>query len=338
MRLVDVDPIGGRADWLKRRRDGLGGSDIARVAGISQYGTPWSVYVDKIGAVPLDDRDGETNVQTRGRYLEDGILNWYQDTTGLWLADKQAMILHPEYDWCFCTVDALAYETHEPDNDADPLKGVDAKSATEWSWDQVPLDYQAQAQWSMFVTGLPEWDLAVSHPAGFRIYTVEADHADQETLYEIGRQFWTEHVQAGVAPDITGADNDLLSTVWPEQTPGMQVEVDPAEVLELVQVKADQKPLTQRRNELEAALKGRLADAEEGTVDGRKAVSWKTQWATSQFDEQAFRTNEPFMVHRFEIERVVKELDIRRIKEEEPEVFKRYTKPTRVFRTHIKEE
>lgn len=67
-------------------------------------------------------------------------------------------------------------------------------------------------------------------------------------------------------------------------------------------------------------------------------MSWKAQWGTNRFDENAFRADEPFMVHRFEHERVVKEIDVKQLKEEEPEVFKRYTKPTRVFRTHVKEE
>src|SRR5690606_22255314 len=104
VRIVDVDPVADRAGWLKRRRDGLGGSDVAKVLGISGFGSPWSVYVEKIGAVEPDSLE-PTDQQVRGRYLEDGVLAWYADETGFTVGFKQAMIVHPEHEWAFCTVD-----------------------------------------------------------------------------------------------------------------------------------------------------------------------------------------------------------------------------------------
>src|SRR5690606_39451930 len=68
VRIVDVDPVADRAGWLKRRRDGLGGSDVAKVLGISGFGSPWSVYVEKIGAVEPDALE-PTDQQVRGRYV-----------------------------------------------------------------------------------------------------------------------------------------------------------------------------------------------------------------------------------------------------------------------------
>ena len=57
-----------------------------------------------------------------------------------------------------------------------------------------------------------------------------------------------------------------------------------------------------------------------------------------RFDEDSFRADNPFMVNRFEKEKVVKYLDLKQLREEEPEVFERYDRPLRVFRTHVKPE
>lgn len=338
MRLIDVDPVNDRPGWLKRRRDGLGGSDVAKVLGISGFGSPWSVYVEKIGAVEPDALE-PTDQQIRGRYLEDGVLAWYADETGFTVGFKQAMIVHPEHEWAFCTVDGLVFEGPEPDDPEAAVKGVDAKTTSEWGWERVPVDYQAQAQWSMFVTGLPEWDLAVSHPGGFRIYTVEADPADQEALFEGARRFWHDHVLAGVPPEVTDSDNRLLAEVWPHHEPGTEVEVDADLVRELVRVKAELKRLEKRQAELEAQLKAKLGDTQVGTVNGRKVISWQAQsGGARRFDEDSFRAENPFMVNRFEKEKVVKYLDLEQLRKEEPDVFERYDRPVRVFRTHVKLE
>lgn len=335
MRFVDVDPINDRAGWLERRRHGLGGSDIAKVLGVSEWGSPWTVYVDKVGAVPLDEES--TEWQRLGQLLEPVILSLYQEDSGYWVGRPQTMILHPDHDWLFATVDSLAYDVPDPGPDDTPVRGVDAKRSKHFSFDDgIPLDYQAQAQHSMLVTGLPAWDLAVLHPTGFRIYTIEADYDDQATILRRAEQFWRDHVEAGVPPDVTGDDNRLLADVWPEQREGTRVDVDAAAVAELVRVKAEQKVLDGRRNELEATLKATLADTEEGVVDGRKAVSWKAQRAVSNFDAEAFEGDNPFMVPRFRKEKTVEYLDSAAIKEEEPDIYRKYTKPTRVFRTHIK--
>ena len=36
-----------RADWLKLRRRGIGGSDVAAIIGISKWRTPLDIYNDK---------------------------------------------------------------------------------------------------------------------------------------------------------------------------------------------------------------------------------------------------------------------------------------------------
>ena len=44
-----------RADWLKARRQGIGGSEAAAVCGVNPYRSALSVYMDQIGEAPEAD-------------------------------------------------------------------------------------------------------------------------------------------------------------------------------------------------------------------------------------------------------------------------------------------
>lgn len=47
-----------RADWLKLRRRGIGGSDVAAIIGISKWRTPLDIYNDKTEeGEPADDQE-----------------------------------------------------------------------------------------------------------------------------------------------------------------------------------------------------------------------------------------------------------------------------------------
>jgi predicted phage-related endonuclease len=42
------------SDWLQYRRNGIGGSDLAAICGISKYKTLLNVYLEKLGEAPED--------------------------------------------------------------------------------------------------------------------------------------------------------------------------------------------------------------------------------------------------------------------------------------------
>lgn len=325
--LVSVDPIGDREEWLAERRTGIGGSDVAAVLGLSPWATPWQVYVDKVGAVPPDD--GANEAMRLGQLLEPIILDLFTERTGMVLTERQLMVRHPDHEWAFATLDALA----------SPESGVEAKRSTRWSWDDgIPLQYRAQAQWGMLCTGLDVWHFAVLHPASFATYTLEADYDDQAALLRIAEKFWRNHVEAAVPPPVEAGDNAALAAVWPDAT-GDSVEVDGALVAELVELKAEQKVLAARRDTLEATLKAKLGEASIGTVDGEKAISWPNQSDKRLFDADSFTADNPFMVSRFTRTETVTYLDSKAIKEEEPDLFKKYDRPIRKFYTHkLKEQ
>lgn len=294
-----------RENWLETRREGLGGSDIAAVVGLSPWSTPFSVYVDKIGAVPLDDEGSEA--MRWGQVLEGAILTEWEERSGLWVVHQGSLFRNLAEPWMLCTVDGLAGESPYPD-----LTGViavaEVKSTGEWSWDEVPAHYQCQAQWEMAVTGLDRTIFVVLHMGKkLATYEVKADPDDQAALIEAGRAFWFDRVLAEQPPPMEARDSRLLSEMWPEDS-GDEVPVDGVLVQALAEVRAELRPLEERRADLENRIKASMGEAAFGTVNGERVVSWKTQTS--------------------------RRVDTTRLKAERPDVAAEYTteSTSRVFR------
>jgi putative phage-type endonuclease len=267
-----------RSDWLEWRRGGLGGSDIAAVMGLSPWGSPWSVWVDKAGLTPLDDENAADHLEF-GRRVEPVLAQWFHDRTGLYVAGEQTWCSNPAEPWMRCTVDGFVFEADlyteresVPTID-DALAVVEFKTTTDppkaWEHGIAPAHYATQATWASIVTGLPVvWfgvlHMAFGHPQ-FRTYEFAIDDEDRELVQKRARAFWFDHVLTGTPPavDASQATTDALAAAW-EPIDGEFVEADETalyHVEQLRRLKAEAKALDEFITLRENAIKATLADA-----------------------------------------------------------------------------
>jgi predicted phage-related endonuclease len=171
------------------------------------------------------------------------------------------------------------------------LGGFEAKSDGRYGWpDGVPIDYQAQAQWAMFVTGLRRWYFGVLHGnLRFAAYELEANETDQQTIFKAARSFWFDRVLAGVPPEVDDSDATAaaIARVWPDSIPGASVELDDmAAEIEQLRLARRCKAIAEKAERYFAnRLAVAVADAEEGTVDGRRALTYRKQERAGYFVE-----------------------------------------------------
>lgn len=217
-----------RAAWLERRRRGIGGSDVAGVIGISPWQSPWSIWVDKVGLVPVDESTA-TDAMEFGTRAEPMMSRWFQDRTGLNVGGEQTEVEHPEHPWMLVTVDGFVYDrdvyTAERGDLPDRLGVHEIKcttdSAAEWAED-IPVHYQCQAQWAMAVTGLPKVWFSVLHLAfgriKYEVYEFDRDETEIEFLRSSCSTFWHDHVVTGTPPpaDAHSATTEALNMAWPD--------------------------------------------------------------------------------------------------------------------------
>lgn len=201
------ESVGGqfKPEVLELRRKSLGASEIAAVVGIHPYGrSALDVWLEKRGVVQAFA--GNENTEW-GLRLEEVIAAKYADVHGVTLMPAHAHY-HPSESWMSATPDRLALSAPEI---SDFCRGLELKNRNahdahkfgESGSDEVPVDIAAQCHWSMLVTGLTTWDVAVLIGGNrFRWFRLAYDAEIAASLQEMGHTFWHKHVLAGVEPAI----------------------------------------------------------------------------------------------------------------------------------------
>jgi putative phage-type endonuclease len=195
--------------WLEGRRKGIGGSDAAKVLGISSYGGPLTVYLDKKGKLPEMEMSEAAEM---GIELEDTVANLFTRRTGLKVARVGKTASHPDYPWMIANVDRRIVGEN---------KGLECKTAhfmkgQQWEGDDLPDDYYAQCQHYMAVMGWEScWIAALIGGQRFSYKEVARDGAFIDMLVEQERAFWCEYVLKDIEPPANWSDKDLILDAFP---------------------------------------------------------------------------------------------------------------------------
>ena len=91
-----------REEWLVRRRQGVGGSDVVGILGLSKYSTPYTVWADKMGQLPEIE---DTSNMRLGRDLEPYVAQRFTDQTGLKVRRDSRTITNQKYPYSFAHID-----------------------------------------------------------------------------------------------------------------------------------------------------------------------------------------------------------------------------------------
>lgn len=193
-------------EQLALRQKGLGGSEIAAVAGIHPYRTKLDVYLEKIGLRELV----ENRYTEWGNRLEHALGLAYADrlqTGDVVMLDQPGTIVMKAHPWVLATPDFTLRNDPEPRGLECKVRGVyDSHRWGPDGTDQVPDEVAAQCHWGMLVTGFTRWDVAVLLGGNdFRVYTLHYDPEIAKHLLNLGHAFWFEHVVAEKPPTLDGS-------------------------------------------------------------------------------------------------------------------------------------
>lgn len=289
-----IDPAPDTAHWLRMRKQGLGASDSAAVLGLSKWGTPLSVYLDKLSD-SIDDTMSDR--QDWGHRLEEPIAQWVRDTKHLNVTDSPGLIKSEEFPWLLATPDRKIVE-------GDVVVPLEIKSSDAFmkdAWDEgIPLNYQIQIQQQILIMGAPHGYLVVLHGGNTPdFYRVPADPVFHEQLIRLTRSFWEDNVLAGVAPDpITLDDTALLWGGDPEvKVEGGDALYDLWGAYGLMQ--AEHVELGKKIDAVKLQLQIAMKDAVELTYRGSTLFTWRPRKGTTKFDDKAFQEDHPDLYPKY---------------------------------------
>lgn len=305
-----LGPYDNRDDWLEARKQGIGGSDVASLLGLSGFGSPLKVFYQKV--------EGATEEPTErmeiGLEMEPVILERWERKSGLFtdrrmeIYDKLIIIKSEDHPWLLHSPDALLLE------DGQVIAGIECKNiGTDHGWDPLPPFYASQVQHGLLCSGLDKW-IVLARVGGSRqiVREVYPDLEMQGRIIAEGERFWNDHVLTGIPPDPDGseADTEALNGRW--DTSGGSVEIADYWLRNLRRSVEAKDKADRGLAKVQQRIKVLMGDAEKAvTPDGVKVATWKVGTRSA--------------------------IDVKRLRDEDPELASKYekTSPTRVFRPNL---
>lgn len=286
-----------RDEWLEARRQGIGGSDVAAIAGLNKWKSPIGVYLDKTGQAPEEENIGEAAYW--GNVMEDIVAQEFSARTGLKVRKRNAILKHPEHTFMLANVDRLIIGKQE---------GLECKTASEylrgeWEDEEVPAAYLLQCQHYMAVTGYKAWWIAVLIGGNKFIHKrIERDEELISFLISIEKDFWHNHVLAEVPPLFDGseASTDLLKALYPQAEPTSEINLtsEVEQMLEAMdQLAEDAKEFERQRKEYENQIKALMGPNEKGHV-GSRIVTWKN-YESTRIDSKRLKAEQPDLYQKY---------------------------------------
>lgn len=202
-----------RERWLRERKTGIGGSEIAAIFNKHPYLTPRQLWERKTG------RAGEQDVtpfMERGRVLEPVAAELYAEKTGRKVR-RMALRRHPEHPFLLASVDRQIIagtgkdEWLTDETAACELKVLGWRSFARIRKEGLPEYIVLQGEMESLVTGYPFTSFGILHPDSWRFlpFDVEADAGLQEMIINEAGEWWEQFVVQDVPPPEPDPERDL---------------------------------------------------------------------------------------------------------------------------------
>ncbi|MDA7028494.1 YqaJ viral recombinase family protein [Bacillus sp. CLL-7-23] len=302
----------GHHEWLEERRKGIGGSDASVILGLNKWKTPFELWLDKTGQVPVDDSHSEAAYF--GSMLEDIVAKEFEIRSGKKVRRKNQMLRHSEHDFIIANVDRMVVG----EKAILECKTTSAYNLKEWENDEIPDSYIIQVQHYLGVLG-PEYKKAyfavLIGGNKFIWKEIERDEELINMIFTAEVEFWHDKVLGGKAPALDGssAAEEYLKQRYSKTEENKVIDLTAANrerIEQYLQLKEQIAELQTQAKELENQIKHEMKEAEYGFI-GNYQTSWK-----------------PVVSNR---------VDTKKLKEMFPDIYGKVSKKSRFRRFEIKE-
>ncbi len=286
------------ADQLRERRHGISSTDVAKIVGVSPYGTKHNVYLDKRGLVDVHPDTLATRI---GSKVESLIVDLYEEETGA-KTEACGTLRHPTEAWILGTPDRialldsartlleikwvgwrLAHHFAPRADDATQCATCGNREGSHWGrdTDAVPDYVRCQCEWLMMVTETTQCHVAALLGGDeFRIYRIDSNPNLAARLRDVCRAFWFDSVLAEKPPEFDGSEGSglLAASLYPKERAPLKQAPDGAAKWVRRWQRADKASAHADRVETEAKanLRALIGDAE-GIVGDFGKITCKSQ-------------------------------------------------------------
>lgn len=194
---------------LKKRKLGIGGSDVAAILGIKCFKTAVEIWEDKINPEVEEvvlRPDDHTAPMYWGKVFERPIIDAYKVTemNDVTYGDTLDQFHHPDCPWLIANIDGVS-NTKEHGEIILEAKFCMFDRDDEWGesgTDEIPVKYMCQVQHYMHVLDMPMAHVSALVMYKHIVYEVKRDeeYYTKKILPKL-KHFWFENVLKKVAPE-----------------------------------------------------------------------------------------------------------------------------------------
>lgn len=284
-----------REEWLRLRKDGIGGSDAGSICGLNPFSSPIAVYQDKVSE-NIADFDNESMRQ--GRDLEDYVAKRFTEETGKKVRRANVIYKSKKYPFMFANVDRMIVG-----EDAGlECKTASAYSTDKWKDGHIPESYQIQCHHYMAVTGAKAWYIAVVILGReFIWHKIERDEELIQNLISIEKDFWNNHVIPRIMPEPDGSDSseELIREYFGKALEEKAIPLTgfDEQLKRRTEITQLMEKLDTEKKTIEQKLKMFMGDAEIAENEQYR-VSWKNS-DSARLDTKALKEEQPDIYNRY---------------------------------------
>jgi len=278
----------------EQRKTGIGGSDAAKICGVSKWGSPFSVYQEKKG---LFGPQKDSVALELGNLLEPWLLAKYSRLTQTFPVLHPQMMRSKTHSFMIGNIDAISFDKKLL------IELKTARNSDEWGEEgtsDVPLDYLCQVAHYLFISELEKSDIFVffKDTETFKLFHVERDAELEKMIIEKEQYWWENYFLKDVSPEPTSIEETKLLF---NKDNGENIEANFAMIeycKTLKNTKAQIKTLEQEEEVLKLMLMTYMQNNETLTYDNKKLVTWKN-CKTNRFDLDKFKSEHPALYNQY---------------------------------------
>ena len=280
-------------EWHDQRRQGITGTDMGAILGMSPYRSALDVYLEKIGQIDSASTN-YSEAMRFGNLLEDIVANEYARRKNIKVSIEPNILQHKEHPCILGSIDRWVGDK-EYVLECKTIGFMQKHVLGEEGTDQIPEYWLTQIAFYAAIAHVPKVDIAVLIGGqDFRIYTYHANKDFQDKLIKAAVNFWKEHVLKKIAPPVKSIEGlAKLYNVSNEQP----IEADE----DLVALVAEVKEMQLMKKDLEDDIKEGQFKIQDFMRDydvlkddfNNTIATWKNRKKSNKFDAKKFKIDLP---------------------------------------------
>lgn len=213
-------------EWLRERRAGIGGSEVAAIMGENHWNSPRQIWLSKMGM--FDDKPPQQSEAARwGNLLETTVADEWALRNNRKYVHIPVILQDDERPYLLANIDGFTLSDDElVITGILEIKTTSAYNNDVWEYGPIPFHYMCQTNWYCGITHLGAYTIVClvggqklyfyDMPADADLFTREVAAADD---------FWLNHIVTGIEPAATAVDAELLKKAEPAETTGEEEEI-----------------------------------------------------------------------------------------------------------------